>query len=61
MDLTKESSNLDGLSLNLKDKIPFGKYKNSTVEEVGEIDANYLRWLVENTNLLFHSEVERRL
>lgn len=41
-------------------KIPFGKYKGSTIQEIGEIDSDYILWLYDNniikpnTELLSH-------
>jgi uncharacterized protein (DUF3820 family) len=33
------------LELTLTDKMPFGKYKSQTVEEIFKTDAGYLVWL----------------
>jgi hypothetical protein len=30
--------------------MPFGKYRGSTVAEVGRVDRGYLRWAAENLN-----------
>lgn len=36
--------------LNWKDVIPFGKYKNQTIEEVASFDAQYLIWANETVD-----------
>ncbi len=37
--------------------LPWGKYKGSTIEEIGEIDVSYLKWLTGLENVKLHSEV----
>lgn len=43
--------------LGLESLFPFKKYKGLTVKEVIEKDKNYLKWIVENTDLKFNEEV----
>lgn len=42
--------------LNLESLFPFKKYKGLTVKEIIEKDKNYLKWIIENTDLKFNEE-----
>lgn len=33
------------MTVNIKDKLPFGKYKNLTLLDIQEIDYKYYTWL----------------
>lgn len=33
---------------NLRDKIPFGKFKGKTIEEICNLDSSYLVWAIKN-------------
>lgn len=33
--------------LTLDDKIYFGQFKGSTLEEIGQMDSRYLKWLID--------------
>lgn len=37
--------------------MPFGKFKGTPLSEIIENDPQYLIWLVDNTDLDFHSEI----
>jgi len=38
------------MNLDPKDKIPFGKYKGYTIEDIIKSDPQYLYWVTENIN-----------
>jgi uncharacterized protein (DUF3820 family) len=44
--------------LELDDNLPFGKYGGQRIRDVLEIDAQYIVWMSENTDVVFDIEVE---
>ena len=34
--------------LDLKDNMPFGKYKGKTIEYIIDTDVSYMSWIIEN-------------
>lgn len=38
------------MKLKLKDKFPFGKYKDKTLNEVIETNPSYVQWCLDNVN-----------
>jgi hypothetical protein len=42
----------------LSDTIPFGKYKGKTLNEISEFDADYITWLIENTETIKFADKE---
>lgn len=44
-------------AIGLSDKMPFGKYKGTEVEEILQDDSRYLVWLLESTDTNFTQEV----
>lgn len=47
-------------ALMLHDKIPFGKYKGITVDNIGITNKQYLVWLIKNTKCRLHQEVKQK-
>ena len=43
--------------IGMDDKLPFGKYKGTEIEEVLSDDPSYLKWMAENTDIKFDDEV----
>lgn len=35
--------------------MPFGKYRGETIEDIIEVDPDYLVWVTENTDLELHA------
>lgn len=48
-------------TLSLDSFLPFGKYKGLQVEGMIRLDPQYMKWLVENTDLTFDEEVMERI
>ena len=43
--------------LGMDDKMPFGQYKDTEIEEILGDDPEYLKWVAEDTDTEFDAEV----
>lgn len=47
--------------LTLESILTFGKHKGEQVEDLIEDNPSYIRWLMENTDMIFDEEVYEKL
>ena len=53
----KISHDPDG-GLTIDDRVPFGKYEGREMAQVLENDAEYLKWILDNTDIEFCPDLE---
>ena len=53
----KLSHDPDG-GLTIDDRVPFGKYEGREMAQVLENDAEYLKWILDNTDIEFCPDLE---
>lgn len=47
--------------MNLESILTFGKHKGEQIEDLIEDNPGYVRWLMENTDIVFDNEVYEKL
>ena len=47
--------------LTLEDNMPFGKHKGALIQDLIKKEADYLKWLIDNTDISFGQDVHDAL